>query len=166
MDARGGGVLTNGKGLSAKGKDFAPPGQLNVRAYIMSWDIFVQDMPIDAATVDEIPATFVPAAIGSRSNIIAKIKEVIPFANFSDPAWGTIDGDGFSIDVNLGADETVDSFAFHVRGDALAAGLVSEILTRLQLRAFDSGTGDIFDHANAAAGLQLWHAYAKQVLNR
>ncbi|HJZ82740.1 MAG TPA: hypothetical protein VKD91_20415, partial [Pyrinomonadaceae bacterium] len=63
-------------------------------------------------------------------------------------------------------DETVDSFAFHVRGNDLAAGLVSEILTHLNLRAFDSGTGDIFDRAQAAAGLERWRGYAKQVLKR
>jgi hypothetical protein len=133
---------------------------------IMSWDIFVQDIPIDAATIDDIPDTFAPAPIGSRSSINAKIKEVAPFADFSDPAWGTIEGDGFSIEVNLGSDETIDSFAFHVGGDDLTAGLISEILTHLNLRAFDSGTGEIFDHAHAAEGLQRWRAYAQKVLNR
>ena len=132
----------------------------------MSWDIFVLDIPIDAVSVDDIPDSFVRATIGSRSDIIAKIKEIVPFADFSDPTWGTIAGEGFSIEVNFGPDETVDCFAFHVSGNDLAAGVVSDILTHLNLRAVDSGTGDIFDHAHAAAGLQQWRAFAHKVLKR
>ncbi len=130
----------------------------------MSWDIFVQDIPVGAATVGDIPNDFVPATIGRRSDIIEKIKEVAPFANFSDPAWGTIDGADFSIEVSLGSDDIIDSFAFHVRGSDLAAALVSEILTRLNLRAFDGGTGDIFNHERASAGLEQWRSYLQKVL--
>jgi hypothetical protein len=131
----------------------------------MSWDIFVQDIPVDAATIDDIPDSFVPAPIGLRSEIIGKIKEVAPFADFSDPAWGTIEGEDFSIEVNLGADENLESLAFHVRGSVVAAGLVSEILKHLNLRAFDTGTGEFFDHARASEGLERWHAYLQTVLN-
>jgi hypothetical protein len=130
----------------------------------MSWDIFVQDIPIEAATINDIPDSFVPAPIGLRSDIIGKIKEVAPFADFSDPAWGTIAGEDFSMEVNLGADESLDSFAFHVRGSDLAAALVSEILEHLNLRAFDAGTGDIFDHVRASEGLARWRAYRQKVL--
>ncbi|HSP61945.1 MAG TPA: hypothetical protein VLQ90_03085 [Pyrinomonadaceae bacterium] len=132
----------------------------------MSWDIFVQDIPSDARTIDDIPDDFVPATIGRRAEIIEKIKEIVPFADFSDPAWGTIEGADYSIEVNLGADERIDSFAFHVRGDDVAAGLISDILQHLNLRAFDSGTGDIFDHQKAAAGLKTWRAYRDWVVDR
>ena len=132
----------------------------------MSWDIFVQDIPSDARMIDDIPDDFVPATIGRRSEIIEKIKEIVPFADFSDPAWGTIEGTDYSIEVNLGADESIDSFAFHVRGDDVAAGLVSDILKHLNLRAFDGGTGDIFDHERAAAGLKKWRAYRDWVVDR
>ena len=132
----------------------------------MSWDIFVQDIPSDARTIDDIPDDFVPATIGRRAEIIEKIKEVAPFADFSDPAWGTIEGTYYSIEVNLGAEESIDSFAFHVRGDDVAAGLVSDILKHLNFRAFDSGTGDIFDHQKAAAGLKEWRADRDLVVDR
>jgi len=131
----------------------------------MSWDIFVQDIPSDARTVDDIPDDFVPATIGRRSELIEKIKEVVPFADFSDPAWGTIEGADYSIEVNLGANESIDSFAFHVRGDDVAAGLISDLLTQMNLRAFDGGTGDIFDHERAAAGLKKWRTYRDLVVD-
>jgi hypothetical protein len=132
----------------------------------MSWDIFVQDIPVDATTVEDIPADFVPAPVGQRSQIIETIREVVPFADFSDPAWGVIDGEDFSIEVSLGTNETVKDFAFHVHGGDVAAAVVSELLGRLKLRAFDAGSGDIFDHQRAATGLREWRAYLQRVTNR
>ena len=132
----------------------------------MSWDIFVQDIPADATTVEDIPADFVPAPVGQRSHIIESIRKVAPFADFSDPAWGVIDGDDFSIEVSLGPNENVKDFAFHVRGGDIAAGVVSDLLRHLGLRAFDSGTGDIFDHERASTGLKQWHTYLQRVPNR
>jgi len=132
----------------------------------MSWDIFAQDIPFDAQTIDDIPDTFVPGRIGKRSEIIGAIKQVVPFAVFSNPAWGTIDGNGFSIEVSIGDEEDVGCVAFHVSGDSAAAAIISDILTHLNLRAFDMGTGDIFDHSTAAAGMDRWRAYRDSVLSR
>ena len=130
----------------------------------MSWDIFVQDFPPDAHTVDDIPDDFEPAPLGPRAEIIEKIREVMPFADFSDPTWGLIDGDGFSIEVNLGADESVDGFALHVRGGDLAAACVVAIIEHLGVRAIDSSTGDFFKPADAVASLQKWRAYRDHVV--
>ena len=130
----------------------------------MSWDIYVQDFPLHAATIDDVPNDFVPAPIGTRSEIIREIQDVVPFADFSDPSWGKIDGDKFSIEVSLGKDEELSSFAFHVRGDNEAAAVVSEILIGLKLKAFDTGTGEFFDHSQAAAGLQRWREFRDRVI--
>jgi hypothetical protein len=65
----------------------------------------------------------------------------------------------------MGDDDEVDSFAFHVGGDDTAAAVISEILKHLNLRAVDSGTGDFFDHENAAKGLKKWRAYRDWVID-
>ena len=83
----------------------------------MSWDIFVQEIPEDVKQISDMHekySKFKPSPIGMRSEIIKKIKKVVPEANFSDPSWGTIDGDGFSIEVNMGDKEECNGFAFHV----------------------------------------------------
>jgi len=68
----------------------------------MSWDIFVQDVPSEAMRVADIPSDYRPSLIGKRSEIIHAIIDVIPTADFSDPSWGLIDGEDWSIEVNLG----------------------------------------------------------------
>jgi hypothetical protein len=52
---------------------------------LMSWDLFIQDIPAAAQNVGDIPDDFHPAPLGSRAAIIAKIREVAPLADFSDP---------------------------------------------------------------------------------
>lgn len=131
----------------------------------MSWDIFVQDLPADASTVAEIPDDFVPRDIGKRSDIIAKICEVIPDANFSDPTWGLIDGDDWSIEVNVGDAETCTGLALHVRGGDQAIGAIDAIMRALGLRAIDSQTGEFFVAGPVAqASFRKWREFRNSVI--
>jgi hypothetical protein len=131
----------------------------------MSHDIFVQYIPADARSVADIAEHLESRPIGTRSTAISTILAVAPTADFSDPARGVIEGNGFSIEVNLGDDETLKSFAFHLRGGGNeATAIVTEVLMRLGLRAFDpsSATG-IFDPNAAAQGFENWQRYRDQV---
>jgi catechol 2,3-dioxygenase-like lactoylglutathione lyase family enzyme len=131
----------------------------------VSWDVFVQDFPRDVKSVVDIPPDFKPTSIGVCSTIIEKIKEIFPRADFSDPSWGRIDGDDWSIEVNLGAREICEGFALHVRGTGTAAGAVAAILQSLNLRAIDPQTGDFFvagDEANES--FRKWRSYRDRVM--
>ena len=129
----------------------------------MSYDIFVQDIPKSANTIEEIPDNFTPQKIGSRREIISSILEIVPEADFSDPTWGTIEGESFSIEVNLGEDEILTSFAFHVNGDNTALTIISAILNHLDLRAFD--LDGIFDPKRSSKNFKNWKEYRDFVIN-
>lgn len=131
----------------------------------MSWDIFVQDLPNEAQTIDDIPDDFVPQPIGKRSEIIQKILEVVPFADFTDPSWEIIDGPDYAIEVNIGKHEIVDGFAFHVRGGDTGAGIVADILGHLNLRAIDPNSeSSFFERESAVQNLRKWRDYRNQVI--
>jgi hypothetical protein len=131
----------------------------------MSWDIFVQDLPQDAKTIEDIPSDFRGAPIGMRSDVIAKIKEVVPDADFCNPSWGHIVGPDWSIEVNIGENEVCDGFALHVRGSKGAIKAIEAILDRLQLRAIDTAAPGGFYVAgeSAEASHTKWRAYRDQV---
>ena len=135
----------------------------------MSWDIFVQEIPKDVKQISNMHERynhFKPSPIGTRSEIVGKIKEVIPEADFSNPSWGIIEGDGFSIEVNMGDQEECNGFVFHVRGGDAAAFVICDILENLGLRAFDpsSETGLFEIGTDAIASFQRWRHYRNKVL--
>ena len=142
-----------------------PLSSVNQGGFEMSWDVFVQDLPQEAKSAADIPADFRPASIGKRSAIIEKIREVFPTADFSDPSWGRINGDNWSIEVNIGANEDCGGFALHIRGGDAAVGAVEAILQRLHLRALDTQTGDFFKAGpESIDSVRKWCAYRDQLL--
>jgi hypothetical protein len=110
----------------------------------MSWDIFALDIPPEIKSVEEIPSDFKPKPLGTRSAVISKIKELIQTADFSDPAWGLIDRDGWSIEVSMGPKEVCDGFSLHVRGADEVVAVVAAILDCLSIRGIDAQTAEFF----------------------
>jgi hypothetical protein len=74
-----------------------------------------------------------------RVHLIETIRQVVPSADFSHRSWGHIDLPGVSIEINVGHEQPLDSFAMHVRAtdDAAANEILRAILERLGVRAFD-----------------------------
>jgi len=132
----------------------------------MCWDIFVHDFPSHLASAADIPDDFEPGPIGSRSDVSAKILEVFPGTDFTDPCWGVIDGAGWSFEVSIGKNEPCTGFALHVRGGDGAADAVAAILNRLEPRAIDMQTGEFFVAGEKARGfLSKWRAFRDRVLD-
>jgi hypothetical protein len=131
----------------------------------MTWDIFVQDLPPDVKGVADIPEDFVPQPIGSRSRVIYAIRAAAPFAKFSGETHAQVDAPEINMEIMIGPDDPLRSFAFHIFGGNRSAGLVADILSRLQIRALDplSDSG-IFDSLQAARSLQRWQEYRRSIL--
>jgi hypothetical protein len=129
----------------------------------VSWDIVIMDLPRSARETADIPRDFKPGPLGQRRDLIAAIRAAAPAADFTDPSWGLIDGTGFSIEVNIGTAEQVDSIMLHVRGGDAAIAVITAILDRLNARALDMQTGEPFDETTAARSLSAWRAYRDHV---
>jgi len=133
----------------------------------VSWDLFVQDLPRDARSASEIPAAFTPASLGPRSRILSAILDAAPGADCADPAWIRLTSPEANLEISLGIEDPVQSFAFHIRGGTHVIGLVAAILERLNLRALDPGADSgIFDPSTAGESLRRWQAYRDGALGR
>jgi hypothetical protein len=130
----------------------------------MSFDVFVQDLPPDIQAVAEIPDDFKPRSLGPRSGLIDAIRRVVPAAVFDKAGWAAIEGPNYSIDVNLGTADPVQSFTFHVRGANEALFIVADILDALGLRALAAGSeSGLFTLGTAAPAYAAWRAYRARV---
>ena len=133
----------------------------------LSFDVFVQDLPSDARSVEDIPDDFSPQPIGERARLLAGILRAAPSADFSDPTWGQIVGPDFSIEVSIGSEDVLDSFAFHIRGSQEALFVVADILSELRLRAIAPGTeSGFFELGELGEAYSRWRAYRQQVVGR
>lgn len=130
----------------------------------MSWDLFVMELPDGVQSVQDIPRDYQPAVIGTRSELVQKIREIISTADFNDPSWGHIDGETYSIEVNIGKADMVRSFALHVRGGDQAVEAIAKLLDHLGLKAIVGGDGSIFTPENAVESFRRWRAYRDQVV--
>jgi len=132
----------------------------------VSWDILIVDLPRDAQTVSDLPDDFKPRPLGSRSDLITAILSAAPTADFSDPSWGQIIARDFTIEVSMGNAEQTDSVMLHVRRGQGAVALIAEILDRLNARALDIQTGEVFQETTAATSFGAWRAYRDRAINQ
>ena len=127
----------------------------------MSWDIFIQKFPDGAKRVAEIPDTFSAPPLGPRTEVIQKIRAALPAVDFSDPAWGVLRTDAYTIEFGLGDDEPLHGVTLHVRGTDDVLPHVYTVVRALGLRAIDSWTGEFFDPEAARSSLAGWRRYVE-----
>ena len=131
----------------------------------MSWDLFVQDWG-NFESLDDISNDFEPQSIGKRSEVIDNIKAAEPTIDFSNPSWGILENEQFTIEFNMGNSEECDGFVMHIRGNELALPGVGNILDRLKLRAADGSSPFFIDIEKTKGDLQKWIDYRDSILNR
>ena len=129
----------------------------------MSWDVFIQDLPAGARSIRDIPDEFRPRPLGSRSEVIGRIRSAFPDVDFSDPAWGRLQADGYSIDISTGDDDQTSGVTLHVRGSDDAVAAVVRLIDAVGGKAVDSWTGEFFDQAVARHSIQRWRAYLEEI---
>lgn len=109
----------------------------------MSWDIYLISAPVEANTLEEVgpeEADIVP--LGPRREVHNAICAVFPSTDLSDPAWGTFNGDGYSIEFNMGAGDPVGGMMLHVDGEGDVLPAIKALCERTGWRAYDINTGE------------------------
>ena len=130
----------------------------------MSWDILIQDLP-DVATIDEVPDDFQPGALGSRAEVVERLRSTFPDADFSNHSWGVLDRADWSIEFNVGDGDPCESVMLHVRGsgaDALAA--VQSAIDAVGGRGLDMQGSGFFELDEAQASFAKWRDYRDKVV--
>ena len=128
----------------------------------MSWDVLVLNCggnPADEAG-EERP-------LGPAARVRMSISAHLPGVDWSDPAWGVYDGDGFSIEFNTGKRSPIASIMLHVRGggDAIPAMLAFANPNGWSL--FDCSTSEFLDPENPSPeGWEGFQAFRDKAVGR
>ena len=133
----------------------------------MSWDIFVQDLPPGIKSTDQIPNGLKPRPLGSRVEIIQRLRDVAPDLIFNGPSLGNIKTSNYEIEISMSDGDPISSFAFHLYGGDEGARRVGEILSKMRLHALAPGAeGGIFDPQHPEVGLRKHRDYVDRVLKK
>ena len=123
----------------------------------MSWDVLVFVAPFDVR-VDDITDDYAPPPLGSLGTVHWRLRDGVPGIDLSDPAWGVVHGQGWTIELNIGLDEAVHSIMLHVRGAGdTAVSAVRQIAVAVGGRAMDVAEGEFLTGDDG--DLRGWHAY-------
>lgn len=129
----------------------------------MSWDVFIQHLPPEARHVADIPDEYEGEILGTRDEVIGKIRAKFPDADFSDPSWGTLVRDDYSIDICVNGEEAATAITLHVRGSDEAVSAVNTIIDAVGAQALDSWTGEIYEPDIALHSIRRWRAYLEEM---
>lgn len=137
----------------------------------MSWDVLLYSAEgtpdslraledaVNSADVD-LPV------IGDAAHLRRAISECAPDVDWSDPTWG-MDGDGFSIEFNMGPENMIKDIMLHVRGVGDPISIIVAICRNLRCRALDTVTNECLDLTTPSdKGWRDFQDYRDKVLNR
>ena len=124
----------------------------------MSWDILIFNLP-DVNSMGELAKDYKPPVLGTREELIAKIKQLLPQLDSSNPEWCVLDAGDFSIEINMGEKEETDCITCHIHGSGGGGACISELVKFLGFKAFDTTTGELLDLNNPNLGYDQWLSY-------
>ena len=111
----------------------------------MSWDVmvfkFLGGPPHGADSIKEENLR----ALGPAEDVRQGISALLPGVDWSSPTWGLFDGDGFSIEFNVGSKNLIDNMMLHVRGGGNAIATILSFANPLGWSLFDCSTGEFLD---------------------
>jgi len=115
--------------------------------------------------VDEIPDDYSFPPMGTAEEVRACVTSVLPSVDWSDPAWGVLEGDGYSIEFNLQESGEVDGFMLHVRGGGDPVSAIAGLCKAHRWVALDTSTGEFLDvNAPSHAGWADFQAFRDRVV--
>ena len=133
----------------------------------MSWDVSVFAAKVAPPPVQDMPDDWKGDVLGTRADVRAKITACLPTVAWSDPTWGTFEGEGFCYEFNVGLEDPCDGFMIHVRGGGDAVAPLLDLAQRWGWYLLDTSQGEWMHHCpEAGAGWQGFQAYRDAVLGR
>jgi hypothetical protein len=130
----------------------------------MSWDVILMNVLPDKTISYDFSDDL--SDLGPRSQVLSTLAALFPNIDFTDPMWGFLESDGYSIQFNIGDRDPVEMITLHIHGSDSVIGVIKQICEHTRWRAFDTTTGDFIDfEKQPAAGLTQWRTYRDKVVD-
>lgn len=134
----------------------------------MSWDVMIfKYAGAPPKDVEDASNNQKSEPLGEAGDVRDSISKHLPGVDWSDPAWGVYEGNGFSIEFNTGAEGPIDSIMLHVRGGGDPIASMLQFAVPNQWSLLDCSTGEFIDPANPSQeGWEGFQEYRDQIMNQ
>ncbi len=112
----------------------------------MSWDIWFIAAETPPPPAAQMPDDWKGIPFGSLNEVRETITTHLPGTDWSDAAWGTYDGPGYSLEFNMGKEDPCSSFMIHVRGGGEVVSIIEKLATIPDWFAMDTSQGEWWHH--------------------
>jgi len=136
----------------------------------VSWDINLFKVSSSISSLKEIVEIYNKGenfeSLGTKTEVIEQLKQILPKVDFSDPTWGKLEGNNYFIEFNMGDDEIVDGLMLHIRGGDEAIDIIKTITIKTGWKAFDCSDGNLIDFYHYPNGFQKWQNFREQATKK
>jgi hypothetical protein len=131
----------------------------------MSWDIMIYASEVPPPPVAEMTDEWRFQPLGPCREVRDKISKCLPEVDWSDPTWGTYEGDGFTLEFCISEPDICESIMVLVRGGGDAVAALLKLAQRWNWYFLDTAQGEWFHHcADCEAGWKAFQAYRDRVI--
>ena len=131
----------------------------------MSWDLSFMAADMAPPPVAEMPADWSGDRAEPAADLRARVSQILPGTDWSDPAWGLFASDDVSLELNMGADDPCSSFVVHARGNGDVVGYIERLAEMPGWYAIDISQGEWLHHRGSAeAGKAAFDQYRDQII--
>ncbi len=133
----------------------------------MSWDVIVFDFDgKPPANILGLPDDYEIPEIGASDVVRKAISSGFPATDWSDTGWGVVDGDGWSIEFNIGQEAEVGQMMiWHVRGSGDPVTPIAALCKAQGWSPLDSVDSQFLDlDAPSTEGWEHFQAFRDQIL--
>ena len=111
----------------------------------MSFTVYAGRYPNGGADEELPPDDYEYPRLGARDEVIARIREIVPFADFTDSDPIKVAVDPMWVDIlPIGDDDAIDMIEFEASGDEEAVALVAEVMIAFELQGH-TDIGEFFN---------------------
>ncbi len=126
----------------------------------MSWDVFI--FSSDPRLLSE--GAKLPS-LGGAGEVRNKISKSLPAVNWKDPAWGVLEGKGWSIEFNHQTNGVTDCIMLLVRGGGDPVTSIAKLCQDNGWVALDSSNGELLNlNAPSSNSWQEFQGYRDHVV--
>lgn len=129
----------------------------------MSWDVALVRV---FRSADDLSARSkeVQELLGTHDEVIAALRTALPEIDLSDPAWGVLDGEDFSIEFDIGERKRpVESIVLHVRGSERALHPIRRLCVSTGWHPIDLSCNRLIDFDRTPSGLEEWQRHLNPI---